>query len=115
MSHILLSSLAHDFSRSCFANLAATTVVQYLILAGAIILVAGIVMLWAAFFRKKPRTRRYRYERAKPALGEPVSAETKSERRRRRAEPRRNPTLAETRGLPPIRGEESDTNEHFQH
>lgn len=102
----------------CLANLAVTTLVQYLIFGGAILLVAGAVMIWAVAFRKKPRTRRYRYHRHQPKQREEKhSSDSKTEKseRRRRSEPRRNPTLAETRGLPPVRGEQSADNEHYQH
>lgn len=101
-----------------FASLAVTTLIQYLIYVGAILLVAGAVMIWAVAFRKKPKTRRYRYHRHQSTRGDSKSASDsgpeKSERRRR-SEPRRNPTLAETRGLPPVRGEESSSTEHYQH
>lgn len=101
-----------------FASLAVTTLIQYLIYGGAILLVAGAVMIWAVAFRRKPKTRRYRYHRHQSGRSDSKdtsdSAAEKSERRRR-AEPRRNPTLAETRGLPPVRGEESSSTEHYQH
>lgn len=100
------------------ASLAVTTLIQYLIYAGAILLVAGGVMIWAVAFRKKPRTRRYRYHRHQSERSDSKSVADSSpdkSERRRRSEPRRNPTLAETRGLPPIRGEESSSPEHYQH
>lgn len=91
-------------------SLATTTLVQYLIFIGAILLVVGIVALWAVYIRRKPRQRRYKYHRA-PRNTE--LAEEKKPRRKRRSEPPMNPTLAETRGLPPLRDSRS-ANEHYQ-
>lgn len=97
-----------------FGSVVMTTFMQTLILSGAILLVAGGVALWAVLFRKKPRNRGYRYQRPQPASPETKPA-AKGARRRRRTEPPRNPTLAETRGLPPIRDAASNANEHYQH
>lgn len=106
------------------ANVALTTWMHFLIYAGAIALVAGLVMLWAVLLRKKPREPRYQYRRAQPAgIDSNIPAKqtatatsAKGERRRRRrSEPRRNPTLAETRGLPPVREDQSASTEHYQH
>jgi len=108
----------------CFASVLTTGLMHYVIYGGAILLVAGVVVLWATLIRKKPRERRYQYRRAQP-VGVDSTAPTKNtedvapskseRRRRRRSEPRRNPTLAETRGLPPVRDEQSAPTEHYQH
>lgn len=69
--------------------------VLYLALTGLVVL----LFLWAFFIRKPRRERRYKYRRA------PRSASTShsKSKRRHRSQPPMNPTLAETRGLPPIR------------
>jgi len=107
-----------------FASLAVTTLFQYLIYGGAIAVVAGGVMLWAVLFRKRRKHRSYPHHRDR-SLSRAASAKSSTEtdgaadngerKRRRRSEPRRNPTLAETRGLPPIRGEESPPPEPNQY
>ena len=88
---------------------------------GALAVVSLLVILWAAFVRKKKRTREhYHHPRHRPAASTdtPVVAESQQSdenqgherrrRRRRRREHRpRNPTLAETGGLPPIKPEGS--------
>ena len=64
--------------------------------------VVGIIFLWAGFIRKPRRERRYKYHRA--PRQQPVAPKTA--KRKRRSEPPMNPTLAETRGLPPVRESE---------
>jgi Flp pilus assembly protein TadB len=113
MNAILFAPALTSGFPCCFASLAVTTLVQYLIFGGAILLVAGGVMLWAVRFRRKPRTRRYHYRRSQPA-DRTAAAPVKKERRRR-SEPPRNPTLAETRGLPPVRDEQSASTGNYQH
>jgi hypothetical protein len=66
----------------CLGSVLATrTLVEYLIYGGALLLVAGIIFFWA-FAIRKPRKRK---------------------RRHRHGSEQRNPTLAETGGLPPIK------------
>lgn len=117
---LFISSNASGF----VASVALTSWMHFLIYAGAIVLVAGIVVLWAVLFRKKPREPRYQYRRAQPTdvaansvikSAAAVSSHKGDRRRRRRSEPRRNPTLAETRGLPPVRDEQPAPTEHYQH
>lgn len=75
---------------------------DYLLYLGAIVLVAGGVMIWAVVFRKTGQTRRrHRHHRSHPADAD--SESDAAPRRRRRREPRRNPTRAEVGGLPPLR------------
>jgi hypothetical protein len=83
-----------------------------LILLGALLLVVIATLVWAAFIRREKRRHRHHHHashhRPIQAGAAGVPAETKHEfrkrRRRRRREHRpRNPTLAETGGLPPIR------------
>jgi hypothetical protein len=68
--------------------------------------VLGVLLLfvvWAVFIRKPGRGRRRERGRLTSAAP-PAEPGGKSRRRRRRSE-RRNPTLAETGGLPPLRDE----------
>jgi hypothetical protein len=83
-----------------------------LIIFGSLVAVSLVVFIWAACIRKKPRRRKYRYHQSKgataiqdeaeaaPAPAEPVRRKWRRPRSGRRL---LNPTLAETRGLPPLR------------
>ncbi len=62
-----------------------------LVLAGALALVCLVILLWAVKIRKPPR------------------------QRRRKSSTRRNPTLAETEGLPPVREEPPRPSNRFPH
>jgi hypothetical protein len=87
---------------------------------GAMAVVTLLVVVWAAFIRKKPRKRLHHYRRPQVSrAAEPETAEEPEQpaeepgggrrRKRRRREHRpRNPTLAETGGLPPIKPEGSN-------
>ena len=82
---------------------------------GALGMVALVTVIWAAYFRKKPRERKRRGHRSGgmalavsvPKATEPAPAggdRVRRKWRRSRGSHRpRNPTLAETRGLPPLR------------
>jgi hypothetical protein len=89
---------------------------EYLWVIGAILIVTTLVMLWAALVRKKKRRRKYKYPHVEEkveqkggnpdASAHPNKTESRPRRRRRsRRSERRNPTLAETGGLPPVRDE----------
>ncbi len=65
----------------------------------ALTCLVALLFLWAVFIRKPRRERRYKYQRGPRSS----SASNSKSRRRRRSKPPMNPTLAETRGLPPIR------------
>jgi hypothetical protein len=95
---------------------------EFLTIAGAICTVTLLVFIWAIFIRKRGKRRRAGSQQksqprastqaATPAAqngaGNPVSQpqHRRHRRRRRRREHRpRNPTLADTGGLPPIRSE----------
>ncbi len=80
---------------------ALSALMEYLLLGAALLLVAGGVLFWAIAIRKTPGKPRYKYHRT--AADQPPPSKRK---RKRRSEPPLNPTLAETRGLPPVR--ESD-------
>jgi hypothetical protein len=77
------------------------------LLFAALAIVTLLILIWATFFRKRPldRDRRFSYSSANPASKEnlSLSADRQGRRRRRRRRRPRNPTLAETRGLPPPR------------
>jgi hypothetical protein len=85
---------------------------------GAIGLVTLLTVLWALFLRRRRRRRRSHHhsheqsvepaELTKTPVAESVPPPPPSQHRRRRGRRRhrsRNPTLAETGGLPPIRPE----------
>ena len=97
------------------------------ILCGVIGLLTLLLIIWAAFIRKTPRRRRSRDKKPEPASGQSIAeanvngrnggpiggngssgggGRSARKRRRRRAHRPRNPTLAETGGLHPIRPEE---------
>lgn len=104
---------------------------EALVICGAVLLASLPIVVWAAFFRKRPRRRHSHHchvsrkakdspagiAHSRPAPpGEPASAAPcenghsseagfprRRKRRRRRAHRSLNPTLAETGGLPPIR------------
>jgi hypothetical protein len=73
-------------------------------------IVTFLILCWAIFIRKRPddSSRRYTYPSrdSKGNHAENVSeAKTDRRSRRRRKRRSRNPTLAETGGLPPIRSD----------
>src|SRR6266446_10743153 len=79
----------------------------------ALVLVISLSVIWAVYFRK-PRRRRHHHHRAQASTHEatgpeaeedPLSPKLRRTRRRRREHRPRNPTLAETGGLPPARTE----------
>ena len=76
---------------------------------GAIVTVVVAVLIWVIFFRKRedPSARRYREHFTRSAeiqSNSPENKESSRRRKKRRREHRqRNPTLAETGGLPPLR------------
>ena len=84
---------------------------------GAVVLVTSLAMAWAAFIRKRAATPGRQLSshssndsarRADSREGQGAGSESQGRRRRRRRRREhrpRNPTLAETGGLPPPRGE----------
>jgi type VI protein secretion system component VasK len=87
---------------------------------GSLGLVTLLVLLWAVFLRKRRRRRRLHHHSHQHSPGpaevpespreESAPAPEEKRRRHRRSRRRhrqRNPTLAETGGLPPIRPEEA--------
>jgi cell division septation protein DedD len=91
---------------------ALSTFMEYVLLVGAILLVAGVVVFWAAAIRKPKGERRYKYHRVPRGQTPPAPEAAK---RKRRSEPPRNPTLAETRGLPPMRESQPASDERYQY
>lgn len=84
-----------------------------LLLCAAVALVTMIALIWAVYFRKR-RRHHHHHEHHSPAASavtasgqaSNVQSSTHRRRRRRRRPHRpRNPTLAETGGLPPVRPE----------
>ncbi len=88
-----------------------------LVVLGAGVVLFGVLLLWVAYFRRR-RSHRHHHRHHRPSapaeatVADDASAESDAEssghsrhrRRRRRREHRgRNPTLAETGGLPPPR------------
>lgn len=88
---------------------------EALILIGAIFFAALVATAWVLLLRKRRWHRRHRPHRnsagvtptttANTGRPETVSSSTHTHRRRREKYTRRNPTLAETGGLPPKRAE----------
>ena len=78
-----------------------------LVVAGALLAVTLIVTTWAVFIRKRKRRASRHADDYKRAPIESSSSAAGSKgrkwRRRRREHRPRNPTLAETGGLPPVR------------
>jgi len=108
MSAFPSASFFKPFVPMLGASPAARTLAELLVLIGAVLLVALAVMIWAVAFRKKrKRTRLYhRHHRSSAESAASANSEKRSPGSRRRREGRerpRNPTLAETGGLPPVR------------
>ncbi len=112
----LLLASAPDVVLSFLRSLGQSTGEMTLII-GAAIAVVFPVVIWAAFIRRPPRDRERPYGQhhssehhrdAAPEQAGPSSERRRRRRwRRRRREHRpRNPTLAETGGLPPVRSEQ---------
>ena len=87
-----------------------------LIVFGALFLLISLLLIWALYIRKPSRKRKRRYHYPPTSSSrdtvngedtEQVSGKKKWKRRRRDHRPR-NPTLAETGGLPPIRSDDAD-------
>jgi hypothetical protein len=79
------------------------------LLFGACGAVTLLLLAWAIFIRKRPveRLRRFSYSSDPASKDNPgaSTATSQGRRRRRRRRRSRNPSLAETGGLPPIRTE----------
>jgi len=114
--HTLLAQLPDDFAPRKFSLTSGSR--ELVVVIGAVVLVSGMAIIWALFIRKKPR--HHHHSHSHHTSSNPANSATQAEgsqpdtgegsrrrrRRRRRKEPPRNPTLAETGGLPPLRGDE---------
>ncbi len=90
---------------------------ELMMVLGAVSVVTLCIFIWAAYIRKRPRERSHRHHHRSHSQadpnGKPASFESEQDserryrkkRRRRREHRPRNPTLAETGGLPPLRTE----------
>jgi ABC-type nickel/cobalt efflux system permease component RcnA len=82
-----------------------------LIIFAALVGVIGLVLLWAVFLRKPRRQHHHhshhhsRAEDGSDTADSTSSPKRRKWRRRRRDHRPRNPTLAETGGLPPLRSD----------
>ena len=91
---------------------------EWLIILGAVIVVSLMALGWAVMFRRKRRraARRADRQRRRESFNKNAASDvtdqnkhrSKHGRRRRHHRPR-NPTLAETGGLPPVREDQSPT------
>jgi hypothetical protein len=83
-----------------------------IIIFGALLAVVLVIFIWAVGFRKKPRQRKYRHRHADKAAPLATTQNGNGDAHRKRRRPRSgrrrlNPTLAQTRGLPPIRNRDT--------
>jgi hypothetical protein len=85
------------------------------VILGTYVVMTAVVFIWAAFFRKRGRRHRSHKPRHTPSPAADPPPERhhhgwwrlfRRRHRRRRRKSQRNPTLAEARGLPPVRPEE---------
>jgi hypothetical protein len=105
------AQLVQDLSAQ--SSLSHTFLPQLLIVGGSLFAVILFAVVWAVFIRRKSprRRRRHHWRTHSPAIvngsGSDSAPEPGRRRRRSRSNERpRNPTLAETRGLPPLRDQE---------
>ncbi len=89
-------------------TLPAPTLVEYLLIGGAGLLLVGAALISLVGFlrsrrRRHPQQRQPHGATATSASGKQRASKTAGSRRRRRREYPRRPTLAETGGLPPLR------------
>ena len=88
---------------------------ESLILGGAILFVTLVIFIWAVYFRKRGRRHKHHHRSESPKIISPPKDERpapvkhgrKKSRRSKRERRPRKPTLAETRGLPPVRDEQT--------
>lgn len=117
MSPLALTPIAALTQQDLLQTSAASGTKEALLVVLASCVVGFIFLVWAAFFYTRRRRRKHRpHHRHDRTADAPTTANAKSEtesesrhrrrrRRRRRDHRPRNPTLAETGGLPPIRGD----------
>ncbi len=76
-----------------------------ILVASAAVLVTLCILAWAVFIRKRGRTREHQPVPRAQADKDNTASKRRKWRRRRRDHRPRNPTLAETGGLPPAKTE----------
>ena len=113
MSTPRLANFSENLAPGLGTILAIRTLREYLILGGAVLLVTGAVIIWVLAFRRSRQRRhghrRHHHSATESSLSK-APGETKmagapgGHRRRQRRQYPRKPTLAETGGLPPLRG-----------
>jgi hypothetical protein len=113
MSPFRFASFSENFAPWLGTILAVRTLREYAIMGGAVLLVTGAVMVWVVIFRRSRKRRhghrRHRHSPTESSLSKGAGA-TKTvgapggRRHRQRRQYPRKPTLAETGGLPPLRG-----------
>jgi hypothetical protein len=116
MKRVSLFLAQFDFKDSVVTSLHKTGSARngLTILFGAVGLVTALILAWAIFIRKRPdeSSRRYRYRSSRVSAEDGANSgsdsaanDVRKEKRgrRRRRHRQRNPTLAETGGLPPVR------------
>lgn len=113
---ILLAQLPPaGFVSTSWHNMSRTTRDLALVLAALAVLTLAI-LVWVVFFRERRRHSSSWHMRKRNHPSESRNgdgSERRRRRRRRRSEQRpRNPTLAETGGLPPVRGQPPPGSSH---
>jgi hypothetical protein len=97
-----------------------TSIMEYLIYIGAILFITAVAALWIATTRQ-PLQHSHRRHRQRHSLrrwfggwfGKADDRESSGKKgRRRRSHRKRNPTLAETGGLPPVRSAPASSTDH---
>ena len=82
------------------------------IILGCVLALAAVLFFWAFFFRKRPKHVRGALVVTRARKNDDAEPDSGRRRRRRRAEHpdnwKRNPTLGETGGLPPVRVENAE-------
>jgi peptidoglycan/LPS O-acetylase OafA/YrhL len=99
---------------------------EALLVFAALLLIITLLVAWILYFRNPSRRRRSHRKHSQERSERPVAnelsksgaGETSSKRRRkvrRSSHPQRpiNPTLAQTRGLPPLKGVQQDPNSSY--
>jgi hypothetical protein len=83
------------------------------IILGCVLALAALLFFWAYFMRKRPKHVRGALVVTRVRKGDNAEADPGNKRRRRRRADhpenwKRNPTLGETGGLPPVRAEDTE-------
>jgi type VI protein secretion system component VasK len=107
--NILLAGLFDDDPLPWGARWSQNTINAWIVV-GAILGVVALVLVWAAFIRKRRRRRHRHHHRSIAKATAAGITEIRRhvherQRRRRSRQRQRNPTLAETGGLPPPRAD----------